>query len=358
MTSHGRIDGRGDADETAMTTPPPHPVFHAGDVHLQSGQILRDARLAYQTHGRLNAAGDNAILFPVWFAGHHDDNGWLIGPGRVLDPDRYFIIVPDLLGNGVSSSPSNTPAPQDGPRFPQVTVLDNVRLQHRLVTEVLGVERLRLVLGASMGAMQTFHWAALYPSMVERIAPMCGAARCSRHNQVFIEGLRAALTADSAWNDGDYAEPPRRGLRAMARVYAGWGFSQAFFREELDRTRLGYATLEDYISGFWEQALGACDANDLLAMLWTWQHGDIAANDTFDGDFDAALAAIRARAVVMPGQTDLYFPPQDSEREVARMRDAQLQVIPSLWGHHASGIDLNPEDVAFIEDRLRALLAD
>jgi homoserine O-acetyltransferase len=119
-----------------------------------------------------------------------------------LDPANYFIIIPNMLGNGLSSSPSNTPEPYNGPRFPKVTAYDNVHAQHRLVTEVFGIATLPLVVGWSMGALQTFHWGALYPDMVQRIAPFCGSAKCSRHNFVFLEGVKAALTADVAFAGG------------------------------------------------------------------------------------------------------------------------------------------------------------
>jgi len=334
----------------------PYQIFDLGDFKLQRGGVLPNAKLAYVTYGTLNSARDNAIVAPVWFAGTHDMNTWLIGPGEPLDPERYFIIVPNMFGNGLSSSPSNTPAPFNGPCFPAVTMLDNVRAQHQLVVEHLGVRQIQLVTGSSMGAMQAFHWGAYYPELVRRLAPYCGAARCSRHNQVFIEGVRASLTADATFSQGWYTAPPERGLRAMGRVYAGWAMSQAFYREQLDIRRLGFSSLEDFIVGFWEGAFLGVDANDLLSMLWTWQNGDISDNECYEGDFAKALASIRAESYVMPSQTDLYFPPQDSEIEVAHMPNATLRVIPSLWGHLAGGPNVNAEDASFIKRNLIALL--
>ena len=268
------------------------------------------------------------------------------------------LLHPAMLGNGLSSSPSNTPPPYDKARFPKVTAYDNVRLQHRLVTEKFGIERVRLVTGWSMGALQTFHWGALYPEMIDRILPFCGSAKCSRHNFVFLEGVKAALTADDAWQNGWYDKPPTKGLRAMARVYAGWGFSQAFYRERLDLEVLGYASLEDFLVAFWEGFFLPKDANNLLTMLWTWQNGDTSANDVSRGNFDAALGAIQAKAIVMPGQTDLYFPPEDSAYEVAHMASAELRPMPSIWGHFAGGPGLNPDDVQFLDRALKELLAD
>ena len=330
-------------------------IFDLGDVALQKGATLRDARLAYKTYGTLSARKDNVIIQPTWYSGQHTDVEWTIGEGMALDPAHYFIIVPNMLGNGLSSSPSNTPPPYDRARFPNVTACDNVRLQHRLVTERFGIERIRLVTGWSMGALQTFHWGCLYPDMVERIVPTCGSARCSRHNFVFLEGVKAALTADDAWNGGWYEAPPTKGLRAMARVYAGWGFSQTFYRIEED-LKLGFSSLEDFLIAFWEGFFIHKDANNLLAMLWTWQNGDIGDNALYGGDFRKALGAIKAKAFVMPGRTDLYFPPEDSEIEVAHMPNAELRVFESSYGHFASSA-LNPADVAFQNESIKEILA-
>ncbi|MDX8457573.1 alpha/beta fold hydrolase [Mesorhizobium humile] len=334
-----------------------HEIFALGDFVLQRGATLRDAALAYKTFGKLNAKRDNVIVYPTWYSGQHIDNEWLVGKGMALDPARYFIVIPNMFGNGLSSSPSNTPEPYNASRFPQVTAYDNVRAQHRLMTEKFGVEQIRLVTGWSMGALQTFHWGAMYPDMVERIAPFCGSSKCSRHNFVFLEGVKAALTADAAWNNGWYEKKPERGLRAMARVYAGWGFSQAFYRQELDLKTLGYSSLEDFLVSFWEGFFLPKDANNLLTMLWTWQNGNISDNDLYKGDLKKALKAIKAKAYVMPGRTDLYFPPEDSEFEVASMPNARLVPFESVWGHFAGGPGTSKDDVKFLDGKLKELLA-
>jgi homoserine O-acetyltransferase len=334
----------------------PYEVYEIEDFELECGQTLRPARVAYATYGTLNAERSNAIVYPTWYSGRHWDNEWLIGPGMALDPERWFVIVPNMLGNGLSSSPSNTPPPYDRARFPDVNVRDNVAAQHRLVTEVFGIERLPLVLGWSMGAGQTYQWAVSHPEMVERILPFCGSPRTSRHNIVFLEGLNGALTADAAFENGWYLDEPELGLRAFARVYAGWGFSQAFYWDELYR-RLGYTSLEDFLVGFWEGFfLDDRDANNLLCMLRTWQRGDVGATPGFDGDVEAALRSIRARALVMPAEKDLYFPPEDEEWAVKHIPNAELRVIPGVWGHFAGG-GLNPDDTAYINQGVADLLS-
>lgn len=332
-------------------------IFELGSVQLQSGATLRDCMLAYKTYGTLNSKKNNVIVYPTWYSGQHTENEWLIGEGMALDPKNYFIVIPNLLGNGLSSSPSNMPEPYNASRFPNVTAYDNVHVQHRLITEKFGIERVKLVTGWSMGALQAFHWGCLFPDMVERILPFCGSAKCSRHNFVFLEGVKAALTADAAWDNGWYKVKPEKGLRAMARVYAGWGFSQAFYREQLDIKALGYSSLEDFLVAFWEGFFLPKDANNLLTMLWTWQNGDISANPQFSGNFDKALGAIKAKALVMPGQTDLYFPTDDSKYEVSKMPNAEFRPIPSIWGHFAGGPGTNPVDVKFLDKCLKELLA-
>ncbi len=259
-----------------------------GDLPLQGGGVLRSATLAYKTFGRHDPARVPVIVYPTSFGTRHGDLEWLVGRGQALDPDRYLVVMINLFGNGLSSSPSNAPG---GPRgFPNVTMRDNVVAQRRLVRDVLGARDVALVVGFSMGAQAAFHWGALYPDDVRRIASICGSARTSPHNFVFLEGVKAALTGDPAWRDGYFASKPERGLRAMGRVYAGWGLSQAFYREALYR-RIGFDSLEDFLVRDWEARFLRADANDLLAMLWTWQHADIGADPRFGGDLAAAHQA-------------------------------------------------------------------
>jgi homoserine O-acetyltransferase/O-succinyltransferase len=330
-------------------------IFDLGDVVLQSGITLREARIAYKTYGKLAPARDNVIVMPTFYGGQHTDTEPMMQAGRALDLDRYFVIVPNLFGDGLSSSPSNSAPPFDRAAFPNVTVYDNVVCQHRLVTEHLGISRIKLVVGFSMGAQQAFQWGALYSDIVQAIAPLCGSAQTSPHNYLFLDGVKAALRADAAFEDGWYQSPPIKGLRAFGRVYTGWLASQDFFREQEYR-KMGLASLEDTVR-FFEGYFRQRDANDLLAMLWTWQHADISANPQHGGDLAVALGAIRARAIVMPCETDLYFRVRDNAIEVEQMPNAELRPIPSIWGHLAP-FGANPPDNEFIDVALRELLAE
>lgn len=332
-----------------------HRIFRLGDLPLQRGGVLREARLAYATYGTLNAARDNCVVFPTYYTGTHASNARIIGPGRALDPDRWFIVVPNLFGNGVSSSPSNTPAPCGGADFPQVTIYDNVQAQHRLVFEELGASRVALATGWSMGALQAWAWAALYPEAVERLLPFCGAARCWPLNGVFLDGVRAALQADGNYRGGRYDSPPSAGLKAFARVYAGWAYSPAFYREALYR-RHGYEDLEAFMR-FWEEDHLAWDANDLLAKLWTWRHADVGDHPRFGGDWQAALRGVRARTLVVPCTQDRYFTLEENAIEAGLVQGAELRPLDSPYGHVAGGPGRLPEETAFIEQAMRDLLA-
>ena len=258
---------------------PGYQIFEAGNVALQSGLTYRGAKLAYKTYGTLNAQRSNAIVYCTSYAAHHTDIEFMVAPGAALDPTKYFVIIPNMFGNGLSSSPSNTPAPYDKSRYPHFTAFDNVAVQHRLLTDFFGITTLQLVYGWSMGGIQAYQWAAQYPQMVQRIGVSCGAARCSAHNFVFLEGVKAALTADANFQDGWFAAKPERGLRAMGRVYAGWALSQAFYRDRMWRD-IGFSSLEDFLVMSWEGSFLRRDANNLLAHMWTWQHADISSCST------------------------------------------------------------------------------
>lgn len=326
-----------------------------GDVTLLSGDVLRDARLAYQTYGTLSAARDNVVVLPTFYTGTHRRNEGFFGPGRAIDPARHFIVCPNLFGNGLSSSPGNSAPPQDGPRFPLVQLWDNIACQHRLLHDQLGIERIALVAGWSMAGIQSYQWAAQYPEMVDAILPFCASARASPHNIVFLEGVKAALCADGTWNGGDYTTPPVAGLKAFGRVYAGWAFSQTFYRDGLYR-QLGFDTPEALLRDWETDHAEGWDANNLLAKLATWQAGDISAGPLYRGDFSKALGAIRARAILMPCTQDLYFPPEDNRIEAQHMPNAELRAYDSPWGHCAASPGNDAGFTAALEANIRALL--
>ena len=331
-------------------------TYECKDFVLQCGITLPVARLVYKTYGTLADDKSNVILYPTSYSAQHSDIDWLIGKDRILDPTRYFIIIPNMMTNGLSTSPSNTPYPLNQGRFPDITIYDNVLLQRRFLNEVFGIERLAMVYGWSMGGQQAYHWGALFPDDVDRLLITCSSARTSEHNKIFLDSIRAALTADPAWRDGWFHEQPVKGIRAMGRIYAGWAISQTFYRQQLYKS-LGYTTLEDFLVRFWEWTYSRRDANDLHAQLGTWFNSDISANELYKGDLAAALSAIKAKVLLMPGETDLYFRTEDNELELPHLKNAELRPIPSIWGHRAGNPSQNPEDERFIAQGVRDLLS-
>jgi len=328
--------------------------FEAGDLALSGGGVLNNARLHYHQIGQLNAPKDNLVLLPTYYGGAAAGNYPLVGGDGPLDPERFCIVIPAMLGAGESSSPSNTTVAQAGPNFPRVSLYDNVMLQKRLIDNRFPGVSMALVAGWSMGGMQALQWASLFPDRVRAVLASCCTARCSSHNWLFLEGLRAALTCDAAFASGHYRSPPIRGLRAFAQVYAGWAYSQAFFRRQGFRD-LGFGSIHDLLRS-WEQDHLKQDANNLLTVLDTWQQGDISANPVFNGDYDAALAAIALPAALMPGRTDLYFTLEDAASDAERMPGARLHVLESDWGHIAGGPGRNREAMAQIFGAMARLL--
>jgi len=340
-----------------MTSPTANGNFSLGDLSLDSGEVLHGAVLSWKSYGTLSPAKDNVILYPTSFGARHADIEWLIGPDGILDPTHWFIVIPDQFGNGLSTSPSTTP---DYPGL--VTVADNVRAQRRLLAEHFGIARLACVYGWSMGGLQAYHWAALFPDAVDRAIVNCGVARTAVHNQVFLRSLMATLeAAPEHTGNGRFAAQPEASLRAFGRIYAAWALSQDFYRANLHlatgpQPNLGAPDLETFLRTDWEARYLARPAADFYAQLRTWDTADISANALYKGDLAAALRAIRARVLLLPGATDLYFRVTDNEAELPYLANAALHPISSIWGHRAGNPIINKADQDFLKREVHAWL--
>ncbi|ACB94941.1 alpha/beta fold hydrolase [Beijerinckia indica] len=334
----------------------PYQTLDLGPFVLDNGDTIRNLALAYATFGSLSPAKDNAILFPTWYSGTSKilEQAY-IGPGRALDPERYFIILVNQIGNGLSSAPHNQPSPFNAARFPRVSISDDVRAQYRLVTEHFGIERLQLVLGGSMGAQQTYEWAVRYPEQVLRAAPIAGTARASVHNRLVVEGLIAAIASDPAFDNGWYAEPGlvHRGLRRHAQLFATKVFSSRLFEQEGWRA-LGFSSVDDFLSGFVEQHFLQQDPNNLILLARKWQDSDVSRNTS--GDLKKALSHITATTFVVAVDEDDLFPLADIVAEQTLVPQSHLKRLSSPWGHLAIfGLDQAYRDN--IDSVLKELLA-
>ncbi len=326
--------------------------FSLKDFPLQCGTVLPETTLVYQTYGELNAERTNAVLYPTSYGAQHTDVDWLIRPNGILDSTQWFVIMPNMLGNGLSTSPSNCDAAMQPGYY--TTHYDNVRIQAALL-DSLGIEQLALVYGWSMGAQQGYHWGVLYPNRVQRIAALCGTAKTTDHNKIFLYSLRAALQADPAWNGERFERTPDRGFHTFTQIYASWAASQAYYRAK-PYLAWGYASLEDYLLRSWEAGYRKRDPHNLLAMIETWLHCDVGNNPVYQGDTNRALSSITAQVLVMPATTDLYFTPEDCQAEANLIPNGKYCPIPSIWGHRAGNPYQNPEDETFIKQAVRDLL--
>ena len=333
-----------------------------GRLDLEEGGVIPDCRLAVTTWGELNEAKDNAILITTWYSGTHQI--WrdaYVGPDHALDPTTYFIVAINQIGGGLSTSPHNADA--DNPanadiamsRFPHVRIGDDVVAQERLLRQHFGIERLALVVGGSMGAQQTWEWAVRFPDQVLRAAPIAGTAQNTPHDYLFTQALNEQLWSDPGWREGEYAshEQVEAGLVRQAHLWGVLGFSTEFWKQEAWRA-LDFDSKEAFLTGFLEPYFTAMDPNDLLAMAWKWQRGDVARNT--DGDLKAALGRITATTFAMPIDEDMFFPPRDVQADQELVPRSELRVIEDVLGHLAL-FAVSPTYMPQIDAHLRELLA-
>lgn len=336
-----------------------------GKFELEDGGTIPDLQLAVATRGTLNADKSNAILIPTWFSGTHQT--WdlaYIGPGRALDPEKYFIVMVNQIGNGLSTSPHTVDDESVAmSRFPNVRIGDDVRAQEQLLRDVFGIDRLALVVGGSMGAQQTWEWAVRFPDKVLRAAPIAGTAQNTTHDFLFTSTLTEAITSDPGFQDGEYAShlDVAAGLARHADIWAVMGLSPDFWNTEFWRqvSPLGdgeprYESFEDFQSRFVRVLFQMMDPNALLVMGWKWQRGDVARNTA--GDLSAALRRITAKTFVMPIDHDMFFRVSDCAREQSLTPHSELRVLHSIAGHFG----LNGFEESFlaeVDTNLRELLA-
>ena len=335
---------------------PEHRIHELDDFRLESGAVIPDAKLLYVTYGRLNAARNNAILTPSYHGGNHHGSDFLLGAGGGLDSSKYFVIATEMFGSGGSSSPSNTPPPNDGPRFPQVTIRDNVEATYRLLTGPLGIRHLRAVAGFSMGAQQALQWGVSHPDFVDQIVAWCGNAKTYPHGWVFLEGAIRAWQADEAFSDGNYRKRPMKGQAASAAHWAGWVFSQEWWRRELYKPK--WSSPEALLRE-WSTDTTGQDPNDEILQSRAWQRHNVGETPGFDGDLARALSSIRASVLLMPSTTDLYFPMGDFLVEGRLVRKVQVVPIRTVWGHAAgAGCEwCDSNDTRFLNREIGKFLA-
>jgi len=333
----------------------PFEYFELGNFLLESGELLTDAKLAYAVHGKLNEAKDNAILMTIMFSGTSKHMEHYIGEGLALDPTKYCIILPNQLGNGLSISPQNANEAHAMSKFPRLSIGDDVEAQYRLLTEYFGINELQLVTGWSMGAQQTYEWAIRYPEMVKRAVPIAGTARCTPHDRLYVDVFCEALKSDPAWDNGEYKAPHActTGLKRLARVFALMGCCAEFYKDE-DWKRIGFESMQQFLTDFWEAWFLPMDPNVLLVLAEKWKNGD--SSQAYSGNLEKALQRITAITRVIAFEKDMFVSVEDCKYEQQFITNSELEIIPSSMGHF-SMLGCFAEDFSRIDSIYRDILS-
>jgi homoserine O-acetyltransferase len=330
----------------------PHRFAELGDLRLESGEAIRDYVQSYVAHGALNHAKDNAILVCISLTGNHHRLDFLIGPGRALDTDRYFVVCADPIGNGLSTSPS-TSQQQPGMRFPRFALRDMGHAQHRLLTEVLGIESVVAVVGASMGGMQALQWAVSHPGFMRCVVAMTPMAKTAPWAAMVVHTARMCLMADPAWSEDGFREAPVRGWRAytglMTALLSRTPAAVAQFAPEADAVPEWLDKLVAH-----NAALGF-DAHDYLYQSWAYEAHDVGGSPGMAGGTETALRSIRARTLVLAPPLDLFNPEESARWAAQRIPGARFVEIPSVQGHQAA-TSTRPQDAAFLNGAIGEFL--
>ena len=297
-----------------------------GEFRLDSGETIQDLKVGYRTIGELNADRSNAILFPTWFTGTTEDLVPLVGPGKLLDPTGHFVILVDAIGDGVSTSASNSES-QSRMQFPRFTIQDMVRSQHQLLTAELGIRHLKAVMGISMGGMQTFQWIVSYPDFMDKAIPIHGSPRLSSYDVLLWTAEIRAIQGDPAWKGGEYGSPPLEGMKTVAAINSLALTSPGYVFSNTSRSQL-----DAFLAETEEKIIQGFDANNWIRQAQAMIGLDVAA--AFGGSMEAAAAAVRADVLVIVGSKDHMVGPQPA-LQFAHLLVAPVIILDSDCGHIA-----------------------
>jgi homoserine O-acetyltransferase len=322
-------------------TPSPLQIAPLGDLKLESGETIRDCRIGYRTFGTLNAAKSNAVLFPTWFSGRSDDLAQFMSAEGLVDPARYFAIAVDALGDGVSSSPSNSSA-QPRMRFPKFTIADMVNAEYRLVHDVLGIPHLHAVMGISMGGMQTFQWVLSYPDFIDKAVPIVGSPRLTATDLLLWTSEADAITESAGWNEGTYQHAPP--LLTVGEMHEFALTTPAYRARSTPR-----AEFPKFLKEIDSAPLGRMDANDWLRQLQAMMAIDGA--KPYGESLAKAAHAVKAKMLIVAAKQDHMVNPSPA-LEFAGAIGAPTIVLESDCGHLSPSCEsasLNPRVRAFLD---------
>lgn len=323
-------------------------TFDEGDLLLESGQTIKNFFITYATHGRLNEQKTNAILVDTAIGANHRRLDFLIGPGKALDTDRFFVITTNAIGNGLTRSPSNS-ADQPGMSFPRFSIRDMVESQRRLVVEKFGLSKLLAIVGVSMGGMQALQWAVSHPKMMDAVIPIVPLAKTPSWTKALLELMRQQIMTDPKWSGGDYAEPPEAGMRLWAGTMALITRTPEFVQNTVPVDSDATQWLRKAQDDTWKN-IGAVD---WLYQSWAYADHDLGTSPGFSGDHLKALASIEARTLVLAGVGDLLNPESQAIEIAKSISGAQFASILPNWpaGHFSAAGKTEPE-VQFLNQEI------
>ncbi|HEX6046316.1 MAG TPA: alpha/beta fold hydrolase [Pyrinomonadaceae bacterium] len=312
-----------------------------GDLKLQNGGVIRQCRVGYRTFGKLNSDKSNVVVFPTWAGGTTEQLKSSLGPGRLVDSDRYFVVAIDALSNGVSSSPSNSRL-QPRMRFPQFTLRDTVESQHLLLTKVLHIDRVKAIVGISMGGMQVFQWLVSYPDFMEKAAPIVGSPRLAPYDLMHWQAQVEALMRDRDWKNGNYTVNPSRAV--------DFAYGEILLSTPDDYNRR--KTREQAVAEFEKAGRDTkrFDANDKIRQTQAMMQLDVSRE--FGGSLERAAKAVKAKLLVVVAKRDHVVTPGPAS-EFASFAGAKLLELQGDCGHLATGCEskrLNEAVADFLRD--------
>jgi homoserine O-acetyltransferase/O-succinyltransferase len=339
----------------AQTLQAPAQLYNEGDLKLESGNAIKDFSISYVTFGALNAKKSNAILMVTALGGNHHRLDFMIGPGRALDPEKYFIICTDAISNGLTTSPSNSKL-QPRMQFPKFVIRDMIESQYRLLKEKLGIDHVVAVIGPSMGGMQTLQWGVSHPDFMDALVAIVPLAKTPPWSVAVMEAAREAIMNDPAWKDGNYDAPPEKGVRLWREIV---NLLAARTPEMYSAQFKNNADVAPWVTEQENAMMKAFDANDFIYQTWAYDRHDLGTTPGFGGDTAKALVSIKAKTLILTGTKDLLnpdFEPTEAAKNIANVN--VVMISPGTVRGHASAGGFFPADVEFLNSKAGAFLDD
>lgn len=297
-----------------------------GDFRLSTGTVIRNCRIGYRTFGKLNNAKSNAIVMPTWASGTTEQLASNIGPGKLLDSSKYFVVAIDALSNGVSSSPSNSEL-QPRMNFPRFGLRDTVASQHQLLTGKLGLLHVKAVVGVSMGGMQAFQWMVSYPDFMDIVIPIVGSPRLAPYDLLLWQAQIDAIMSDRGWNNGNYSTNPAK------VVEFAFGELLLTTPDNYNKNKTRQQVFDSLEKAKQQPMI---DANDKIRQAQAMMALDV--SETFEGSLEKAARAVKAKTLIIVAKLDHVVTPGPAT-EFARILGAKIIELESDCGHLATSCE-------------------